>query len=719
MGAVHPRRRKHILFHFTREKRMNSGTSVLRPMNRICLIVSLLLLLIPQLPAQNPDSLRQVADRLSREERPGDLLNTYELLNQVYYRARDLEQSLAWSEKGYELAEDLRDVNRQVYFLKHLGIAYMYYKNDYHTAREYFLKAEKVALADSARLALPYKKEIPSIFSRIADTYFSEQIYYDALRYQLRARNMAEMLKDTVGLAFTYRNLGIMYMEIPNPKRGVEYLEKCLQLQKTIKSPDNLSSIYATLARGYLENKQVRMALDAIKMSRQIADSTGYTYGADVARGIEGRVLIDYGEYQAAIDSLSKTLNSFKANPLLTRDIYVMSCDLAKAYLRAGKLEEAGKVLDEAAAITLPEGQELTYQQELYKLQIELYEKTGRVQDAFSVQKKLISLKDSTFSREMQGRFTQFEDMLNAENQAKKIQELENQNFQFQRNALWGALLTGIILVLLGAGLTLNRNRTLRNINELLASKNEEIRLQNERLSSSNEDLRQFAHIAAHDLREPIRTIGGFASLLQRRYEGRLDKEADEFLEYIRGSVLHMNRLLADLLTYSTIGIFEHEYTQVDLGGVITDIAAQIHQDKSASGVRISVYNLPQIRADKRQMRMLFQHLIDNSIKFRSDAPPQIEIKAEERKGEYLISVKDNGIGIDESYTEKIFSLFLRLHPSQSEYGGTGVGLSICRKIVDQHKGKIWIESRLGAGTTVYIRLPRQPVLQPQSLQPA
>lgn len=687
-------------------------------MNRILLIVCLLLLLIPQLPAQNPDSLRQVADRLSREERPGDLLNTYELLNQVYYKARDLEQSLAWSEKGYELAQDLRDVNRQVYFLKHLGIAYMYYKNDYHTAREYLLKAEKVALADSARLSLPYKKEISSIFSRIADTYFSEQIYYDALRYQLRAKNMAEVLKDTVGLAFTYRNLGIMYMEIPNPERGVEYLEKCLRYQKSLKSPDNLSSIYATLARAYLENKQVRMALDAVKMARQIADSTGYIYGADVARGIEGRVLADYNMYGAAIDSLSKTLASFKKNPLLLRDIYVMSCDLAFAYLKAGKLEEAGKILDEAALIELPEGQELSYQ-ELYKLQIELYEKTGRVQAAFDAQKKLIVLKDSTFSREMKGRFTQFENMLNTENQAKKIQELENQNFQFQRNALWGALFTGIILVLLGAGLTLNRNRTLQKVNELLASKNEEIRLQNERLSSSNEDLRQFAHIAAHDLREPIRTIGGFASLLQRRYEGRLDKEADEFLGYIRGSVLHMNRLLADLLTYSTIGIFEHEYTQVDLGGVITDIAAQIHQEKSASGVRISVYNLPVIRADKRQMHMLFQHLIDNSIKFRSDVPPQIEIKAEERKGEYLISVKDNGIGIEESYTEKIFSLFLRLHPSQSEYGGTGVGLSICRKIVDQHKGKIWIESRLGAGTTVYIRLPRQPIAQPISLQPA
>ncbi|MEO0639688.1 MAG: ATP-binding protein, partial [Bacteroidota bacterium] len=131
--------------------------------------------------------------------------------------------------------------------------------------------------------------------------------------------------------------------------------------------------------------------------------------------------------------------------------------------------------------------------------------------------------------------------------------------------------------------------------------------------------------------------------------------------------------------------------------------------EKATAGAKISLHDLPSIQANRKQMIQLFHHLIDNSIKFRKDESPQISIRAEKRGSYYLFSVEDNGIGMEEAYQDKIFGLFLRLHTKKSKYKGTGIGLSICKKIVEQHKGKIWIDSKLGDGTTVYFTLPKDP----------
>ncbi len=222
--------------------------------------------------------------------------------------------------------------------------------------------------------------------------------------------------------------------------------------------------------------------------------------------------------------------------------------------------------------------------------------------------------------------------------------------------------------------------------------------------------MRQFAHVTSHDLREPLRNISSFATLLSRRYKGKLDADADEYLSFITGSAQRMDRLLNDLLTYSVVGVFDHEYTHVDVGKTISDITRRMQQKKELYGARISLSNLPEIRANAQQMDQLFSQLIDNAIKFRSpERKPEIAIRAEEQENGHVFSVSDNGIGMDRAYKDKIFALFLRLHNQQSPYEGSGIGLSIVKKIVEQHQGKIWIESELGKGTTVNFFLPKDP----------
>ncbi|MEL7341087.1 MAG: ATP-binding protein [Bacteroidota bacterium] len=222
--------------------------------------------------------------------------------------------------------------------------------------------------------------------------------------------------------------------------------------------------------------------------------------------------------------------------------------------------------------------------------------------------------------------------------------------------------------------------------------------------------MRQFAHVTSHDLREPLRNISSFATLLSRKYAELLDKEGGEYLGFITTGVRKMDRLLNDLLTYSVVGVFDHEYSQVDIGRTIADIMRRLQQNKATQGARIALKDLPVIKANSQQMDQLFTQLIDNAIKFRDPArKPEIVIRSEARDQGYVFSVSDNGIGMDKAYKDKIFALFLRLHNQQSAYEGSGIGLSIVKKIVEQHEGKIWIESEVGKGTTVFFFLPKDP----------
>ncbi len=227
-------------------------------------------------------------------------------------------------------------------------------------------------------------------------------------------------------------------------------------------------------------------------------------------------------------------------------------------------------------------------------------------------------------------------------------------------------------------------------------------------LKFSNQELQQFVNLSSHDLQEPLRLIASFAQLLERRYKGRLDKDADEFIYYIVDAVKRMQTLINDLLEYSKVGKGECKFELTDLNELIDDILFNIKDTIRAKNIEVTYDSLPQVVADKKELILLFQNIIGNAVKFRKEDKPlkmHIAVKMEEHNHEYLFSVSDNGIGMDPQYAEQIFDIFQRLN-SMKEYSGTGIGLSICKKIVDQHSGHIWVESELGKGSTFYFTLP-------------
>ena len=225
-------------------------------------------------------------------------------------------------------------------------------------------------------------------------------------------------------------------------------------------------------------------------------------------------------------------------------------------------------------------------------------------------------------------------------------------------------------------------------------------------LTTSNEELRQFAKIASHDLQEPLRAVQGFADLLLESSEGKLDKDAQEFVGYILDGTQRMQQLIQAVLSHSSIHREEEGEVHVtDCNGVIEEVLANLSVSIKDSGTRLEVDNLPHVAVERSQLIQLFQNLISNAMKYRGEATPRIYISAERSVDEWLFSVRDNGIGIDPKYSNKIFDMFARLH-GKTEYSGTGMGLAICKKIVTSHGGKIWVESEPGEGSIFLFTLP-------------
>lgn len=232
-----------------------------------------------------------------------------------------------------------------------------------------------------------------------------------------------------------------------------------------------------------------------------------------------------------------------------------------------------------------------------------------------------------------------------------------------------------------------------------------------EELARSNRDLEQFAYVASHDLQEPLRMVATYTQLLAERYRGKLDEKADKYIAYAVDGAVRMQALINDLLVYSRVGRHRTEPEQVDCAVILDRAVKNLQAMITESGAVLHFEWLPSLHIEAAPLVQVFQNLIGNAIKFRGPDTPRIEIRAEEKGGQWVFTVADNGIGIDPQYAEDIFVIFKRLH-TRTEYPGSGIGLAICKKIIEQMGGSIWVESQLGHGSTFKFTLPHEPAAQ-------
>lgn len=221
----------------------------------------------------------------------------------------------------------------------------------------------------------------------------------------------------------------------------------------------------------------------------------------------------------------------------------------------------------------------------------------------------------------------------------------------------------------------------------------------------SNSELELFAYVASHDLQEPLRMVTSFTQLLEKRYKNKLDKDADEFIEFILDGATRMQSMINDLLQYSRVGTRGKPFKLTDFESVFGQSLVNLKIAIDENNAIITHDPLPTLMADSTQMIEVFQNLISNAIKFRSKESPQVHVSALKKRNDWVFSVRDNGIGIAPEFFDKLFILFQRLH-SRSEYPGTGIGLAVCKKIVERHGGKIWVESEPDKGSTFYFSIP-------------
>jgi light-regulated signal transduction histidine kinase (bacteriophytochrome) len=223
-------------------------------------------------------------------------------------------------------------------------------------------------------------------------------------------------------------------------------------------------------------------------------------------------------------------------------------------------------------------------------------------------------------------------------------------------------------------------------------------------LQRSNAELEQFAYVASHDLQEPLRMVANYTELLARRYQGQLDEKADKYIHYASDGARRMQRLVSDLLAYSRVGSQGQPLEPTSSQMTMQDVLKGLQQVVRETGARLEFHDLPTVMADPGQLHQLLQNLVSNAIKFRREEAPHIVVTAIPDGAQWSFSVSDNGIGLEQRFAERIFQMFQRLH-ERGRYEGSGIGLAICKRIVERHGGRIWVESTPDVGSTFHFTL--------------
>ena len=245
-----------------------------------------------------------------------------------------------------------------------------------------------------------------------------------------------------------------------------------------------------------------------------------------------------------------------------------------------------------------------------------------------------------------------------------------------------------------------------KRLHRELSKSHQKLERQAAELSASNADLEHFAYVASHDLAEPLRMVSSYVTLLARDYQGRLDEKADKYIHYAVDGAERMHLLIDGLLEYSRIANGDAQFVAMDSGSVLEDALQSLTTSIAETAAEVSAGPLPRVYGNPRQLERVFQNLISNALKYRTERTPRIEVSAAQEDARWRFSVRDNGLGIEPRHAERIFLIFQRLH-SHEKYRGTGIGLAISKRIIERHGGQIWVEPADGGGSVFQFTLPR------------
>ncbi|WNJ16461.1 tetratricopeptide repeat protein [Pontibacter sp. G13] len=501
--------------------------------------------------------------------------------------------------------------------------------------------------------------------------YLEEGDHQKALDELIKLIPLQRTLGDLIGITATYSNMGDAYKALNDPDNALHYYRLALQLRLKNNQRFEIISNYNDISEVFLSLSPLDLAnLDSAKRYASLAevynnDGTNVMQSARTSQ-LLGEMFMKQDNVNRALPYLVSSLEEFKKSGQVNNQVTLCGL-LASAYSQVGNYQEAFKCMEHQRLL----------RDSLISMGAETH--SSAIFSEYDLQKQVAELRDAEEKRQM-ARWTNY------------------------------ALVCLVVILLLigGMGYTSLRYREQSRISRLLARKNEEIQEQNRKLELYNADLEQFAFAVSHNLKEPLRRIGSYTGLIERKYGSLFDLDGKAYLNYALTGVEQMNDLLKDLLIYVQIGKGTLNLETIHLESTLNHVKKAFQHEIRNFHVDIRTIpaSLPAIEGNRRAIELLMTHLMSNAIKFRKpDIPPQVVISYQQEEGKHILAFRDNGIGMDPQYHRKVFGIFQRLHTSQ-EYPGTGIGLAICHKVVHLHNGEIRISSELDKGTTFWIELP-------------
>ncbi|MEO1624404.1 MAG: ATP-binding protein [Bacteroidota bacterium] len=616
-------------------------------------------------------------------------------------------------------------------FLTQRELGRLYQQNgQYPLAEQAFRQALEVAVDH-----LESEEQRLSLYKDIAYNYQLEEKYKEARDFFQKMTSPSQ-LKENPHLAEEgYKGLGKLYYHIGDHAKALEYYDLVLNSLRSRSNQSGVVRILLLSCKTYLQMGDFDAASNQIKEAQQLClhldepvllAQVYFDFGnvlqkrqhnsRAIAKFVEALHLFEKYDQPASIaatllrigmsysqhakDELAlqylQRLASFEdhLNPEDKAKMYYCKGDLLT---RQGDWEMATQSFHKSLEMSRVHNLKSQSQQAHHRL-FELYNEKEYHDKALLHLERFVSLNDSMYDAHKTQQLTQLQFKYDIERSEKAIHALQLQQNQL---ILAGLCVSAAIVIL---GLMFFWRMRVRN-SQALKKKNSAIKIQNSKLQKSNAFLKQFANVAAHDLKEPLRNIGSFINLLQNRYGGQFNEEAREYMGFVTNGAKRMNNLLVDLLEYSRISAEEAVREPLNIRDVVDEVCENLKGriDRKEASIYCAP-GMPEIPMSRLHLGQLLQNLISNALKF-SEQKPIVRINAYKRDQQIILSIKDNGIGINKDFSHKVFNLFQVLD-KRSKQEGTGIGLTICKNIVDKYDGQIWFDSRLGEGTTFFVSVP-------------
>jgi signal transduction histidine kinase len=547
-----------------------------------------------------------------------------------------------------------------------------------------------------------------AILRMVSQNHFYMGNYDVAHEIALMRLRATELVQDSYNLGLSYQVLSEIEVRQKDYERALDHVLKSSAIFEQLNLPDEMSFNMDLLGDIYHNTGRYEEALSYKTRSCQIVDTIGSLYNNAYCNHTIALTLAKMGRFDEALPLFKLALATFRQAGMPEETALTKAC-LGETLVQKGQCDEGIVLIKQALAdaellILSP------LRRDVLEKMVQAHKSCGQEESAFFYIEKFIAVNDSLNDQSTKVRIASLSNRYELEKKNAEVVALKKMEIEKGRFII--SLLVGLILLFcfLVVGYYLFKKQRSYSLQldtktKQIAQQYEEIHQANEKLKSANKELEQFAYLASHDLKAPLRTIGNYSSLINRRYGQQLDEDGVTFLNFITEAAKHMNALLEDIFVYSKLGKVELEVEAVNLQERL-DLSLQLlHEVIQSRGATVTSDPLPVLMGNPTQLYQLLQNLLDNALKFvPASRQPEITVRVANCDNSYHFEVKDNGIGIPKNKQEEVFTIFKRLH-SKEEFKGTGIGLAICKKIVEAHGGSIWVESDGEMGTTFHFTL--------------